>query len=66
MLYTVVPLEFVLSQSFKEPPPVEALCIGNGVIETRRTPQGRQITRLFSTNLQDYLNPRYSVGQMID
>ncbi len=66
MLYTVVPLEFVLSQSFKEPPPVEALCIGNGVIETQRTPQGRQITRLFSTNLQDYLNPRYRAGEIID
>lgn len=66
MLYTIVPPEFVFSQGFKEPPPVEALCIGNGILETQRTAQGRQITRLFSTNLQDYLNPQYRAGQFIN
>ena len=66
MLYTIVPIEFVLSDKFKPQPSIEAVAIKNGVIETRRTLQGREITCLFSTNPKDYLNPQYSLGQIID
>ena len=66
MLYTIIPIEFVLSDKFAPQPKIETLALKNGIIETRRTQQGREISCLFSTNLKDYLNPHYSPGQIID
>ena len=66
MLYTIVPIEFVMSDKFKPQPLTEVLAIKNGVIETRPTSQGKKVTALFSTNPKDYLNPQYSLGQIID
>ncbi|MBQ7288539.1 MAG: YlzJ-like family protein [Clostridia bacterium] len=65
MLYTIVPAEFVFSEAFKLQPPVETLCLKNGLLETKRTEQGREILRLISTNPKDYLNPRYNMGEKI-
>lgn len=66
MLYTVIPAEFVFSDKFKPQPPVETFALKNGILETRRTSSGREITWLFSTDLKDYLNPRYTIGNLID
>lgn len=65
MLYTVVPIDFVFSNRFKESPGAEAYSIGSGIVETRRTAQGREVTRVISTNLKDYLNPKYGLGKIL-
>ncbi|ALS21696.1 MULTISPECIES: YlzJ-like family protein [Paenibacillus] len=66
--YTVLPLEAVMEGIDHEdfPRPVEIVM--NGVTMQVHPINARQarIVRLISCNLQDYLNPQYAPGRMIE
>lgn len=64
MIYSIVPQEYVFGDFRGDK--TEALPIKNGVIEYRTTPKGREITRIISTDLKDYLKPEYGLGNIIN
>lgn len=65
-LYTVMPMEIIWENSFKEPEPTVEIVIESILMQVMPIDQSSaQIVRLLDCSLQDYLNPSYAPGQMI-
>lgn len=61
ILYTVMPLEAIFQED--EGGGYQDLIIGGVQLEVEQTAPGRgRITRIISTNPQDYLDPRWQPG----
>ena len=64
IIHSVTPIEYLIPPS--KGPQMECMACGvNGFVEGRSTDTGFQVTRLISTNPQDYLDPRYSPGSVL-
>ena len=69
MLYTIIPSEqiFAASPDGQGNPPTEAIILWNGrQVVCQRDPQGEwRLTRLLSTDPNDFLDPRWQPGTIV-
>ena len=64
MIHTIVPLESLMEA--QESPKCEWIAREGRFFEVYKNGETQNISRVFSTDLKDYLNPKFSPGERFE
>jgi len=65
VIYTLVPAEMLVLS--KKSPQIKEVQLGGAILILEETESGKaKILRLISSNIQDYLNPDYQPGTIVE